>query len=1283
MAITASFNAGTGVLSINGDNADNTVVVSRDMAGAILVNGGAVVIQNGAPTVATTILIEAAGLNGKDSFLVDQANGALPATSLLGGNGNDTATGGDGNDQLRGQANADVLIGGGGADSLFGGDGNDTLTGGNDNDRVFGQGGNDVMVWNPGDDSDLFEGGTGTDTAQINAGNGGEALTITANGTRVRFDRVDPAPFSLDIGTTERLVLDASGGDDIVRTKGNLSALIKLTIDGGVGNDTLFGSNGSDRLLGGDGNDFVDGQQGNDVALLGAGDDTFRWNPGDGNDVVEGAAGKDTLQFNGNNAANKIDVTGSGTTVVVAGLSAKVTVKNSEGANDTVLVNGLGGSDTLSAASLVAGITKVMLDGGTGNDTVRGSQGGDALFGGIGNDVLDGLGGFDFLFGGDGNDTLTGGDGDDQVIGEGGNDVMIWNPGHDTDLFEGGSGTDTARVNGGNGAEVFTVTANGTRVRFDRLDPAPFSLDIGTTERLVLKANGGDDLVTTSGNLATLIQLTIDGGDGNDILLGSNGADTFLGGTGDDFVDGQQGNDVAFLGAGDDTFNWDPGDGNDIVEGEAGSDTLQFNCSAASETLTVSANGGRVLLNRDIANIVMDLDDIETIRVRALGGIDNLTVNNLAGTDAKRIFFDLAATIGGSTGDAAADTITVNGSAGANKIDVTGSGTSASVTGLPARVIITNSEGANDALIVNGRNGNDTITATDLLAGVTKLTLDGWAGNDTIRGSQGADILLGGAGNDSVLGDNGNDIALLGAGNDIFRWVAGDGSDVIEGQDGTDSLVLTGSGASETIDISANGMRGILFRNVASVTLDFDDVEVVKFNALLGADTILVNDLTGTDIDKVDVNLAGVSGGVTGDGQVDSVTVNATNVSDHITIVSAGGGIVIEGLAAETTVRHADLKDKLVIEGLGGDDVIDARGLAAGKISLQLNGGLGGDLIFGSAGRDTVNGGDGLDRVRLGAGNDTFVWNPGDDNDTVEGQAGTDRLIFTGVNLAENINVLANGARTLFTRDVAAVVMDLNDVEVIQFNALGGVDNINVGNLTGTDVKRVLLDLGLGGTTTDGQLDTVTVNGSAAGNAVTISSLGSKVVVDGLTAQVAMDHADAGDTLVVRGRSGNDVIDAGDLSAGKMVLQLFGDSGNDTITGSAGADSIIGGSGNDLLRGGSGDDTISGGAGNDRIVGGPGNDTIQYSSALDGHDVIDGFDGNATGGQDVIDLDLLFDNLGVVAGREARVSINDKGGFVNIAIDADGDAGNGFELKIATLNTTDDITVGQDVLVGS
>ena len=268
-----------------------------------------------------------------------------------------------------------------------------------------------------------------------------------------------------------------------------------------------------------------------------------------------------------------------------------------------------------------------------GNDRLTGGSGNDMLFGQAGNDILLGRGGFDLLFGGAGDDVLTGGDGDDQMFGEAGNDRMIWNPGDDSDLMEGGAGTDTAEVNGGNGAEVFTVTANGTRVRFDRLDPAPFAIDIGTTERLVVNMNGGDDSFSATGNLAALIGITVDGGAGNDTILGSNGADLLLGGDGNDFIDGQQGNDTAFLGAGDDVFQWDPGDGSDTVEGQDGTDTMLFNGSNGDEIFAASANGGRVLFTRNLGNIVMDLNDVETIDLNALGGADTLTVNDLSGTD--------------------------------------------------------------------------------------------------------------------------------------------------------------------------------------------------------------------------------------------------------------------------------------------------------------------------------------------------------------------------------------------------------------------------------------------------------------------------------------------------------------------------------------------------------------------------------------------------------------------------------------------------------------------------
>ncbi len=134
---------------------------------------------------------------------------------------------------------------------------------------------------------------------------------------------------------------------------------------------------------------------------------------------------------------------------------------------------------------------------------------------------------------------------------------------------------------------------------------------------------------------------------------------------------GGRGNDTAFLGAGNDTFIWNPGDGSDTVEGQAGFDTLVFNGANIAERIDISANGQRVRLSRDVANITMDLNGVERIEVHALGGADNIVINDLTGTDLPTggVLVDLAGTLGGKRpGDGAVDTVTVNGTAGNDAI---------------------------------------------------------------------------------------------------------------------------------------------------------------------------------------------------------------------------------------------------------------------------------------------------------------------------------------------------------------------------------------------------------------------------------------------------------------------------------------------------------------------------------------------------------------------------------------------------------------------------------------
>ncbi|HEY6672421.1 MAG TPA: hypothetical protein VIZ91_07965 [Solirubrobacterales bacterium] len=207
-----------------------------------------------------------------------------------------------------------------------------------------------------------------------------------------------------------------------------------------------------------------------------------------------------------------------------------------------------------------------------------------------------------------------------------------------------------------------------------------------------------------------------------------------------------------------------------------------------------------------------------------------------------------------------------------------------------------------DAIKVKMGDGNDSARIDDSNGAFTvtiPTTIAGGGGNDSLEGGQTQvaaenETYKGGAGNDTVDGGKGNDTAYLGAGNDTFRWDNGEGSDVIEGQDGSDTMLFNGNAVNtDTVTMSANGGRLAFVRVQGNVTMDTNDVEIVDFNALGGADVITVNDLTGTDVTQTNVDLALTLGGNAPDGVVDTVT-NATNGDD--TIVS---------------VAHADATDQL------------------------------------------------------------------------------------------------------------------------------------------------------------------------------------------------------------------------------------------------------------------------------------------------------------------------------------------------------------------------------------
>src|SRR6202012_2055051 len=146
-------------------------------------------------------------------------------------------------------------------------------------------------------------------------------------------------------------------------------------------------------------------------------------------------------------------------------------------------------------------------------------------------------------------------------------------------------------------------------------------------------------------------------------------------------------------------------------------------------------------------------------------------------------------------------------------------------------------------------------------------------GNDTITGGQGNDMLIGGDGNDTVNGGRGDDVADLGAGDDTFTRNPGDGSDAVLGGAGFDTLAFNGSNVAENFVIGANGSNAVLSRDVGNVLMQMSGIERLRVTAAGGADNVTVNDLTGTGVNLVSVDLAVAPGSNDGDGTADNVTV--------------------------------------------------------------------------------------------------------------------------------------------------------------------------------------------------------------------------------------------------------------------------------------------------------------------------------------------------------------------------------------------------------------------------
>jgi len=654
------------------------------------------------------------------------------------------------------------------------------------------------------------------------------------------------------------------------------------------------------------------------------------------------------------------------------------------------------------------------------------------------------------------------------------------------------SGTAQAAVVPSVSGDTLIVTGDGAadRITLRVLSPSALQVDTGsatfdfdraTFDRIAIRSGAGNDTVQIDGALTEAT--TIQTGAGADTVIGGAGAELIASGDDGDQVAPGGGDDTVILGAGDDTAFQE--DGFDTVDGESGTDRLLVAGSADSEEFTLQGFGGTARLAVDTRPATTDTEAVEALDLDAAGGQDLLDVGDLAGTALREVDVDLGRL------DGARDHVALQGTNGLDLVDVQRFNADVRVTGLAARVRIQNAVASDDGLSVIGRGGTDVVDGRDGLP--IALTIDGGDGDDVLDGTAASDTVRGGSGRDFVRSGGGNDVVDLGDGDDVFASSAADGDDRVEGGAGTDQISVTGGDADESIDVQGLLARTrVLFGFTASV--DSGGVESVSVDPQRGTDHVTVRDLTGTATKTVDVALT------TADLRVDTATIIGTQGQDSIRLTTTGTTHTVGGLPYTVNVPNPERGQRIAIDARDGADTIDATGLVRDGLQPTLKGGAANDTIIGSSSDDTIAGGTGTDVCLMGGGLDTFAWAPGDGNDIVEGQAGTDFLQMSGSGGNDRFDVVPVGSRTRVTRDIENVTADLGGVERIDLRPGPGGDIVRVADLSGTATDRVDVNLSvaIGMVGGDNLIDRVFVDGTFGDDTINVNGAGPDVRVSGL-----------------------------------------------------------------------------------------------------------------------------------------------------------------------------------------
>lgn len=535
--------------------------------------------------------------------------------------------------------------------------------------------------------------------------------------------------------------------------------------------------------------------------------------------------------------------------------------------------------------------------------------------------------------------------------------------------------------------------------------------------------------------------------------------------------------------------------------------------------------------------------------------------------------------------------------------------------------------------------------------------IDALGGNDNIYGGEGNDTLVGGDGNDNLFGEDGDDILIGGPGNDYliggngadtYLFEPGFGHDAIDNSDNDPSgdnpdIIQFGAGISPANTVLERQGYDLIIRVTYPETQQAEDsIRVYSYFDKQGTTSATVNFINFDDGTSWDY---------------DYVRQHWNSAPDAL------GGVILEGGEGADRMYGTDNNDILI--GNGGDDI--------------LGGGGGNDIYIGGPGNDFI---------QDTGGNDTYIWNWGDDMDTLDDLNGRDRIcfgegiIFDDLTFREehpNLRIIVKNDETqgmlignyfngnkiediyfyngsVFHLSDAPITLrqtDNNENIWLSDNgdtvyAGGGNDNVYGGAGDDTFIGGPGNDTlyGYAGNNTyiynigDGLDNIVDGKNDTTPPQIATIRFGNGIRPQDVTLrQKDLDHLqlvlfnDENQGIIVNSHFSNSLAainkvlfaDGTCWNLTQMGLELHQTDANETIVGTKYDDIIYGNGGNDYIEGGAGNDTIVGGPGNDTLRGGEGND-IYIWNAGDGFDIINDENGEETirFGENISLSDLTF-----------------------------------------------------------